>query len=133
MTSKFKALTDPIPPLSSAVNIAVRGQPSKPSAGQHSLEGRIPSTTTLKSRSVLILPPARSGLQVKEIHRQHAMILRAVLSRLEKDGLIKRWRVSYPDRTTLKEIQITFDASIWSELLDLRELSGSVVGEVEKK
>ncbi len=47
-------------------------------------------------------------------------MLKSALLRLEKDGLIKRYRVLSPDRTTVREIQVVFDNSVWTETLELR-------------
>ena len=51
------------------------------------------------------------------------MMLKSALSRLEKDGLIRRYRVLSADKTAIKEIQIVFDPKNWTEELDLRVLS----------
>lgn len=51
-----------------------------------------------------------------------AQVMRAVLSRLEKDGLIRRYRLLSAGKT-VKEIRIVFDNSVWDENLNLRLLS----------
>ena len=118
MTSKFKALTDNTPPLSSAGSTEAKGQPSKQSANS---DNTPPSTQTSRKPSSNMLSTVKN---VSEKSRQHAAILRVVLSRLESDGLIKRFRVLSADRTTVKEVRIVFDLGLWTQELDLRLLSG---------
>ncbi len=117
MTSKFKALTDNTPPLSSGVSTEAKAQQSKPLA---SSDNTPPSTPITKTQSSSMLSPA---ISVSEKSRQHAVILKVVLSSLEKAGLIRRFRVRLKDGT-LKEVQVVFDNTLWTENLDLRVLSG---------
>ena len=85
------------------------------------------STTITPKSSEIILT---TGKSVSEKSILAAQVLKAVLSRLEKDGLIKRFRVLSADRTTVKEIRITFDNSLWTDSLDLRVLSGEATNHI---
>ena len=122
MTSKFKALTDNTPPLSSGASTGAKAQPSKQSANS---DNTPPSTPILRTQSSNMLSTVKN---VSEKSRQHAAILRVVLSRLESDGLIRRFRVLSADRTTVKEVRIVFDLGLWTQELDLRVLSGETTG-----
>ena len=120
MTSKFKALTDNTPPSYSGGGTEGKGRQSAQSAGMTTVAASIPSMTITPKQSE---NTSTTGKNVSEKSRLAAQVLKAVLSRLEKDGLIKRFRVLSADRTTVKEIRITFDNSLWTESLDLRVLS----------
>lgn len=119
MTSKFKALTDNTPQSSSGAGTGAKAQPSAPLAGMTTVGSSIPSMTITPKPLETTLT---TGRNVSEKSRLAAQVLKAVLSRLEKDGLIRRFRVLSADRTT-KEIRIVFDNSLWTETLDLRVLS----------
>ena len=119
MTSKFKALTDNTPQSSLDAGTGEKAQPSAQSAGMTTVGGSIPSMTITPKPLETI---STTGKNVSEKSRLAAQVLKAVLSRLEKDGLIRRFRVLSADRTT-KEIRIVFDNSLWTETLDLRVLS----------
>lgn len=124
MTSKSKDPTENIPPLSSAESIGGLAQPSAPLA-------RTDNTPTSTQTSQKSLPPTfpvetpsvttpRTTPAPTEKTRQHADIARVVLSQLEKAGLIKRFKVLSADLTTVQKIRIEFDASIWTEGLELK-------------
>ena len=121
MTSKFKALTDNTPPSSYGGGIEGKGRQSAQLAGMTTVGASTRSMTITPKQSETTLT---TGKSVSEKSRLAAQVLKAVLSRLEKDGLIKRFRVLSADRTTVKEIRITFDNSLWTDTLDLRVLSG---------
>ena len=120
MTSKFKALTDNTPPSYSGGDTEGKGRQSAQLAGMTTVEKSTRSMTITPKSSEIILT---TGKSVSEKSLLAAQVLKAVLSRLEKDGLIKRFRVLSADRTTVKEIRITFDNSLWTDSLDLRVLS----------
>ncbi len=120
MTSKFKALTDNTPQSSSGAGTGAKAQPSAQSAGMTTVGGSIPSMTITPKPLETI---STTGRNVSEKSRLAAQVLKAVLARLEKDGLIRRYRVLSADRKGTKEIRIVFDNSLWTETLDLRVLS----------
>ena len=117
MTSKYKAQTDNTLQLSSGASTGARVLQSRPLV---STDNTPLSTQTSSRKSSDMLSTAQN---VSEKSRQHAAILKVVLSRLEKDGLIRRFRVLSADRTTVKEIQIVFDCELWTENIELRVLS----------
>lgn len=121
MTSKFKALTDPTPPLSSDASTEERAQQSKRSVGQHSKENQTLSMPTLSEKSKPILPTEKRGLTTEQRHL-YAMMARVVLSKLESSGLIKRYKVLSADGTW-KATRYVFDNTLWDETLDLKVLS----------
>lgn len=119
MTSKSREVTDNTPPLSLGESTEAKAQPSKPLA---SSDNTPPSTPTLKKQSAPMLSTAKS---VSEKSRQHAAILKVVLLRLEKAGLVRRFEV-LSKTGELAEIQIVFDNSLWTKELDLKVLSNAV-------
>jgi len=120
MTSKFKALTGNTPPLYFGENTEATVPPSRQLA---STDNTLLSTQTSRQKSNLILTTGKKDLQISEKSRQHAALVGVVLSRLEKAGLIRRFRVLSADQTTVKAIQIMFDLELWTETLELRMLS----------
>ena len=120
MTSKFKALTDNTPQSSLDAGTGAKAQPSAQLAGMTTVGGSTPSMTITPKQLETTLT---TGRNVSEKSRLAAQVLKAVLSRLEKDGLIRRFRVLSADRKVTKEIRIVFDNSLWTETLDLRVLS----------
>ena len=120
MTSKFKALTDNTPQSSSGAGTGEKVQPSAQLAGMTTVGSSTPSMTITPKQLETTLT---TGRNVSEKSRLAAQVLKAVLSRLEKDGLIRRYRVLSADRKVTKEIRIVFDNSLWTETLDLRVLS----------
>ena len=123
MTSKYKVATDITPPLSLGASTEALVLQSKLSVNSDNTQT---FTQTSKPKSNLILTTGKKGLEISEKSRQHAAILKVVLSRLERAGLIRRYRVLSKNQdgsTTVKEIQITFDNTIWTENLELRVLS----------
>lgn len=120
MTSKFKALTENIQPLSSAESTEEKAPPSKLSANS---DNTPTCTLTLKTPSELTSPPEKSGPEIPEKNRQHAILLKVLLSSLESSGLIRRFKVLSKDGKWM-ETQIVFDSRIWDENLELQVLSG---------
>jgi hypothetical protein len=116
MTSKFKALTDNTPPLSSDESTEARAQPFKPSVGTDNTQAYTP-TSQKQYKSI-----SPTGKNVSERSRQHIAIMMVVLSRLEEKGFIRRFKVLSADGKW-KETQIVFDNTIWTENLDLKVLS----------
>ena len=117
MTYKFKAATDNIHVSSSAVNTEAKGRQSKPSA---STDNTQPYMQTLSKPSMNTLT---TGVIVSEKSRQHAALVKVLLSRLEKAGLVRRYKVVSKDKSVVKEYQIVFDPKYWEESLDLKVLS----------
>jgi len=120
MTSKFKVQTENIQPLSSGVSIGVPEPQFKLSVGTDNTQH---STPTSPKKSKTMLSIVKNVSEITEKSRQHAMLLKVLLSRLEKVGLIRRYKVLSKDGTTLKEIQIVFSPNFWTENLDLKVLS----------
>jgi len=120
MTSKSKVVTDNTPPLSSDVSTGAKVQPSEPLAAMTTVAGGTPSTKITKGQSVYTLT---TGKSVSERGLLAAQILKGVLSMLEKDGLVRRYRLLSSDKTTVTGIRIQFDNSQWTPELDLRLLS----------
>lgn len=117
--SKYKGQTGNTPPLSSDSATEAGAQPSEQSAGMTTAAKSTPSMTTTPKQSAPILT---TGKSVSEKSIMAAQVMRAVLSRLEKDGLIRRYRLLSAGKT-VKEIRIVFDNSVWDENLNLRLLS----------
>jgi len=120
MTSKSKVATDNTQPSSLGESIEVKGLPSVQSAAMTTVEKKTLSTMTIRTPSVGILT---TGKNVSEKSMLAAQVTKAVLLRLEKDGLIRRFKVLLKGTTTVKEIQIVFSPEIWTDTLDLRLLS----------
>lgn len=118
--SNSKDLTGNTPPSSSAENIAAKVQPSALSA---SSDNTPTSTQTSRNPSEATLTTGENALttlQISEKSRQHAMLVRAILSQLAKAGLIKRFKVLSKDGTTVQRIRVEFDMSLWTEDLELK-------------
>lgn len=112
MTSKSKVVTENTQQLSSEGSIGAKVLPSRP---------LVSSDNTPVSTEILSKPfdnMLSTEKNVSEKSRQHAALLKVLLSRLEKAGLIRRFKVLSKDGTC-KEIQIVFDNSIWTQDLDL--------------
>ena len=86
--------------------------------------GSTPSMTITPTTSKNTLTTDRN---VSEKGIVAAMMLKAALARLEKDGLIKRYRVLSPDRTTVKKILIEFSCENWTQDLELTVVEKTVV------
>lgn len=130
MTSLSKDPIESIQPSFSAENIGGSVPPSKPLV---STESTLPSIQPMPKQSKDTLPadntasttlttPATTP-KITERSRQHADIAKAALSQLLKAGLIKQFNVLSKNEngtTTLKEIRVVFDPSLWTEGLDLK-------------
>ena len=120
MTSKFKALTGDTPQLSSGSSTEAGARQSQPSAARDNTKTFTPITAQkLKSTP----PEGKHGLTTVEKTAQYAVLTRVLLSKLEKTGLIRRYKVLSKDGKSVKEIQIVFDNTFWTENLDLKVLS----------
>ncbi len=122
--SKSRDQTDDTQPLSSGEKTEDQAQQSKPSASLGSTQTSTPtsskpSATTSAVDNTLTTPPTTP--QITEKIRQHAMLMRVTIKVLERSGLIKRYRVLSSDMTTLKEIRIVLDPTLWTDDLQLKE------------
>jgi len=122
MTSKFKALTENTPLLSSAGSTEAKAQPSSLSAGMTTVEKATPLMTITPTTSKSTLTTDRKGLPSEKVVLS-ALMFKAAVGRLKKDGLVKLYRVLSPDKTTVTQIVISLPADLWTETLDLRVLS----------
>lgn len=130
MTSSSKGLTGNTQPLSSAGNTEAGVQPSKPSV---SSEPTPPSTQIMP---VLSKPTSTADNREHKLEklRQQADFLRITVLLLEKNGLIKRYKVlskPEPGKTqTVREIRLVLSPALWNENLTLKVLSdGTTVAE----
>lgn|SRR3990167_1393572 len=117
MTSSFKAQTENTRQWLSDENTGVSELPSGPSVGT---DNTAKNTATMPKQSRRTLPAATTELDNKTV--LSALMLKAALSRLLKNGLIKQYQVLSADRTTVKEIQIVLDPAIWTTDCDLRSV-----------
>lgn len=128
MTSLSRAPIDPTPPSSSEGKPEVRVTQSQPSARL----GKMPIfTATTKKRSLDTLPGAPKSWQDWDRISLAAFMLQGAVSRLKKAGLLKHTRVLSEDGSSVEEIRLIFDPSLWTEGLMLKvlsELDNSVVG-----
>ena len=120
MTSKFKAQIGNTPPLFSGENTGTSVRPYKPLVNLDNTPICTPISTKPYKPMLSIV---KNVSEISEKSRQHAILLKVLLSRLEKVGLIRRYRVLSKDGVTLKEIQIVFSPDFWTETLDLKVLS----------
>ena len=124
MTSKFKDLTANTQPSFSGEGTEAKVQPSEPSARTESTPI---STQTSPAPSMPTLPDAKPSVTtvpttvvLTERSRQHADLVKASLTQLEKAGLIRRFKVLSAVDNTPQKIRIEFDLSIWTEDLELK-------------
>lgn len=129
MTSKFKALTESTLPSSSGAGIEEKVPPSEQSP---SSDNTPISTPISKKPFEPMLSTVKSASEISEKSRQHAFLTKVLLSRLEKAGLIKRFKVLSPDGKTWKETQIVFDNTYWDEDLNLKVLSDTTTQAEDK-
>lgn len=121
--SKFKAVTDPTPQSSSGANTGAKAQPLQQSANVTTAEKSTPPTQTTRARSKHTLTTDKNALT--ESVRVSAVMMKASLSVLAKNGFVRRYKVLSSDKTVVKSIQVEFDMDLWSELLELKELQQS--------
>ena len=96
-----------------------QGLQSKPSA---SLDNTLTSTQTLNQKSMPMLSSEKSVLPISEKSYQHAVLAKVLLSKLEKAGLIRRFKV-LSEKGVWMETQLVFDNSFWDESLELKVFS----------
>lgn len=120
MTLSSKVPTAPTPPLSSAGNPGERVTQSSPSA---SLGKMRTSTEIMKTQSLATLPGAPKNWKDWDRISLAAFLLQGAVARLQKAGLLKLHRLLSEDGSSVREIQLTFDPSIWTETLILKVLS----------
>lgn len=127
MTSSSRDQTEPTPPLLSEKSTVEKALPSKPLASSESTPSST-ETTKVPSEPISTTGPAEADNspttvpttpKISEKARQHAVLMRTALLQLEKAGLCKRYRVLSEDGITLKEIQVVFDPSLWTDGLVL--------------
>lgn len=124
MTFSSRDQTENIQPSLSGANIEGQEPQSKLSASSDNTQT---FTQTSQKPSKAMLSEENKGsttlttLKVSEKTRQHAMIARVALLQLEKAGLVKRYKVLSKDTTTLKEIRIVFNPSLWTTDLVLSD------------
>src|SRR3990167_3770523 len=123
MTSSFKAQTENTRQWLSDENTGVSELPSGPSVGT---DNTAKNTATMPKQSRRTLPAATTELDNKTV--LSALMLKAALSRLLKNGLIKKYQVLSGKGKTVKEIQPVFDPAIWTRDCDGKsflEMAGS--------
>lgn len=120
MTSKFKALTENTPQSSYVGNTGAKAQPSSQSVGMTTVEKSTQSMTITPTTSENTLTTDKKG-KVSEKALLSAVMFKAALSRLRKDGLVKLYRVLSPDKTTVTQLVIALPFDLWTEEIDLRE------------
>lgn len=118
MISKSKVQIGSTPPLFSGENIGALGQPSKPLV---SSDTTVISMEILNNPSPTTFPAERREIEISEKSRQHSVLLKVLLSSLEKAGLLKRFKVLSKEGEWM-ETQVVFDNSIWEENLDLKSV-----------
>ena len=122
MTSKFKALTENIPQSSSEGSTEAKVQPSSRLVGMTTVVKATPPMTTTPTTSKSTLTTGKKGLP-SERAVLSAMMFKAAVGRLRKDGLVKSYRVLSEDKTTVVQFVISLPAELWTESLDLQVLS----------
>ncbi len=122
MTSKFKAQTGNTQLLSSEGNTEAKARPSSRLVGMTTVEKATPLMTITPTTSKSTLTTGKKGLP-SERAVLSAMMFKAAVGRLKKDGLVKSYRVLSEDKTTVTQIVISLPAELWTESLDLRVLS----------
>lgn len=121
--SKFKALTDPIPQSSLEGSIEAKGLPLQQSASVTTVASPTLPIQTTRKQSKPILTTGRKELT--ESVRVSAVMMKASLSVLAKNGFVRRYKVLSSDKTVVKAIQVEFDMTLWDESLELKELQQS--------
>lgn len=120
MTSKSREVIEDTRQSSSGESIGVLAQPSRQSARMDNTQTFTQTTPTLSKTMLSADNSGLTTLKITEKSRQHAEIVKVALSQLLKAGLMKRYRVLSADGTTLKEIQIVLDPTLWTEDFDLK-------------
>jgi hypothetical protein len=84
------------------------------------VEKSTPFMTITPTTSENTLTTDKKGLP-SEKARVSAVMFKAALSRLRKDGLVKLYRVLSPDKTTVTQLVIALPFDLWTEEIELRE------------
>ena len=122
MTSRYKAVTGNTPLLSSAEGTEAKAQPSSPLASMTTVDEATPPMKITRTTSKSTLTTGAKGYPSEKAVLS-ALMFKAAVGRLKKDGLVKSYRVLSPDKTTVTQIVISLPAEMWTESLDLRLLS----------
>lgn len=122
MTSKYKDQIESTPPLSSAEGTEAKAQQSLLSASMTTVEKATPSMKITPTTSKDTLTTGAKGYP-SERTLLSALMFKAAVGRLKKDGFVKLYRVLSPDKTTVTQIVISLPAENWTESLDFRVLS----------
>lgn len=118
--SKSKDQTESTLPLSSAENTEERAQPLSLSVKTDNTPTSTQSTNLPSSPMLSEEKQEPTTSITTEKARQHALVAKVALLYLLKIGLAKRFTVLSKESQEVKEIQIIFDPSIWTEGLDLK-------------
>lgn len=121
--SKFKEVTDPTPQSLSGASIEAKAELLQQSASVTTVENLTLPTQITRKQSKPTFTTDRKGLT--ESVRVSAIMMKASLSVLVKNGYVRRYKVLSSDRTVVKAIQVEFDISLWDENLELKELQQS--------
>lgn len=122
--SKFKEVTDPTLQSSLGASTEAKVTPLQQSVSVTTVENLTPLTQITKKQSKPTLTTGKKGLT--ESVRVSAVMMKASLSVLAKNGYVRRYKVLSSDKTVVKAIQVEFDMSLWDENLELNELQQSV-------
>lgn len=120
MTSKYRDLTGSTLQSSLDASTGAEAPRSEPLAEQE------PTHTFMQTTKPLSLNTRTTGEKdattppTTEKSRQHAVLAKVALTQLQKAGLIKRFKVLSTDLTTVRQIRIEFDMSLWTEDLELK-------------
>lgn len=121
--SKFKEVTDHTPQLSLDASTEAKVRPLQQSANVTTVESQTPPTQITRTQSKRTLTTGRKDLT--ESVRVSAVMMKASLSVLARNGYVRRYKVLSSDKTVVKAIQVEFDISLWDENLELKELQQS--------
>lgn len=116
-TSKYRGRTDRIPPLSSEESIEER---------ERLLSALVGSTTVKSQTQTMTTTPKQYEhtftTEINEQARIAATILVPLLSVLEKNGLIRRFKLLSKENQ-LTAIEVVFEVKNWTENLELQEFT----------
>lgn len=115
MTSSSKGQTENTPQSSSEESTGAKVQPSEPLASSDNTQ---PSTTTTHRP----LKPTKSAVPGEKV-LSAVDLAKASLQILERNGLIRRFKIWNKDQTAVRAVVIVFDNTHWTPDLDLKALS----------
>ena len=123
MTSRFKAVTEPIPPSSLDSGTADKAQPSL----QYPSSDNTPkNTATINPPLIDTLKTDNSDLPKRKTSRKietAALMFKASVDILRKAGLIKGYKMLSEVDESVVEIRLVLSAHKWTTALDLQVLS----------